>query len=63
MTPPCKGCTRRTDNCHSHCEQYVKYKVEVKAETESRRRERTWGTQWVDHLKANRAWSSGRTRR
>lgn len=63
MKPPCRDCTRRVENCHSQCEEYAKYKAENKTVTENKRRERLWGTQWVDHLKANRSWSSGRSKR
>lgn len=29
ITVPCKGCTKRQMNCHSTCEDYIQYKIEV----------------------------------
>lgn len=35
---PCKGCTNRTKNCHSFCEDYIKAKEDYEKEKEDERR-------------------------
>lgn len=36
MTAPCKGCNKRTENCHSDCELYMAFRTEVEKAKEAR---------------------------
>ena len=39
MNPPCKDCPDRRSGCHSHCEKYIAYTVELEKMREDKRRE------------------------
>ena len=39
MRPPCKGCGRRREGCHTDCEDYFQYRERIKEYRKGEKRE------------------------
>lgn len=42
IKPPCKGCEKRHEHCHMHCESYLEFQNENKRLKEERERKRLY---------------------